>query len=86
MAYTSNSPRGESRLLIADLVSPNRHVSAFGLFHFCIGIAKVTPRNERYRLSPIPFLPRELMRNRPRTVQCLLSFSQELLFGLLYLP
>lgn len=30
---------GGERALIADLVSPDRQASAFGLFHFCIGIA-----------------------------------------------
>jgi len=30
---------GGERALIADLVSPDHQVSAFGLFHFCIGIA-----------------------------------------------
>lgn len=30
---------GGERALIADLVSPGRQASAFGLFHFCIGIA-----------------------------------------------
>ena len=30
---------GGERALIADLVSPDRQVSTFGLFHFCVGIA-----------------------------------------------